>query len=247
MLKQLKFMQKKILLLIPTLNEYNNIFKLYYKIRLYHKSIHMLFVDDGSSDGTYQFIKKIVKKNNSKNFCLRRSKRLGIGRAHKDGYNWAFKHKYDYLITMDSDFSHNPKYISKIIFNIKDNDLIVGSRHLKKNSTPNWPLFRKILTYGSKLFSKMLFGHTIDSTNSFRCYNLKTINKNFLNYCHSDHYDFFFTSLNILVKNNYKIKEISQIIYSRVEGNSKYYFKYIVKSIFNFFWLYFKLNSFKLR
>ena len=230
-------MTKKTLILIPTLNEINNINKLYKKIINLNLKLDILFIDDNSHDGTLEIIKKI-KKNKKNIYLFSRNRRMGLGKAHKDGINWAYKKNYKFLITMDSDFAHDPKYIPGLLKKINNSDLTVGSRHLKKNSTPNWSIFRKILTYGSKIVSKILFNHTMDSTNAFRCYNLKRINKNFLKFCKSDDYDFFFTSINILNIKKYKITEFPMVIKARVEGQSKMYLKYIIKSIFMFFRLF---------
>ena len=234
-------MKVKILILLPTLNEVHHIFRLYKNILALKLNFDFLFIDDGSTDGTWQIIKKIKKNKKNKVFTIRRQNRKGLGKAHKDGLLWAYKKKYIYFITMDSDFAHDPKYIPQLIKKIRNADVAVGSRYLRKNSTPNWPLFRQFLSQGAHLTTYILFRHKFDSTNSFRCYNLKKINKNFISYCKSNDYDFFFTSLAILNLKKYKIVELPMTIKARVKGNSKFYFKYICKSIYMMFGLFFKI------
>ena len=126
-------MKKKILILLPTLNEVHHIVNLYNKISNLNIKANILFVDDGSTDGTWKEIIKIKKKNKSKVFAIKRDERKGLGKAHKDGLNWAYNKNYSFLVTMDTDFAHDPKYIPKLINEIKKNDLVIGSRHLKKN------------------------------------------------------------------------------------------------------------------
>ena len=235
-------MKTKTLILLPTLNEVHHILGLYKEILSLKLNLNFLFIDDGSTDGTWEIIKKIKKSNKKRVFTIRRKNRKGIGKAHKDGLLWAYKKKYNYLITMDSDFAHEPQYIRRLIKNRTKNDLVIGSRYLKKDSTPNWPIFRKFLSQGAHFTSFILFNHKFDSTNAFRCYNLKKINKNFILFCKSNDYDFFFTSLAILNLKKYKIFEFPMIIKARVKGNSKFYFKYICKSIFMMFNLFFKIN-----
>ena len=143
---------------------------------------------------------------------------------------------------MDTDFAHDPKYIPQLIKKIRKADLVVGSRYLRKNSTPNWPLLRVFLTYGAHYTTYLLFGHKFDSTNAFRCYNLIKINKNFILNCKSDDYDFFFTSLAILNLKKYKIVEFPMILKARIIGNSKNYITYVIKSIYMMFYIFFKIT-----
>ena len=106
----------------------------------------------------------------------------------------------------------------------------------------NWSWFRILLSNSAHFMSFILFNVTHDTTNSFRCYNLKKINKNFISLCKSNSYDFFYTSLIILNLKKYKITDISMQIKGRVEGNSKMLFKHMVKSIFNMFFLFVKIK-----
>ena len=141
---------------------------------------------------------------------------------------------------MDSDFAHDPKYIPQFLKRIGKSDLVIGSRHLKKKSTPNWAWFRLLLNKCAYFVSCILFNHKLDSTNAFRCYNLKKIHKKFISDCKSNDYDFFFTSLTILNLNKYKILQLPMVIKGRTAGNSKMQIKHMLKSIYMMFSLFFK-------
>ena len=143
---------------------------------------------------------------------------------------------------MDTDFAHHPSYILNLLNKAKNSDLVVGSRYLKKDSAPDWSLFRKFLSNGAHLFTFILFGMNFDTTNSFRCYNLRNIDPSFLKKCISNDYDFFFTSIAILNLRDYKISQIPMKIKGRVEGNSKMLFIHMLKSIVNMFILFFKIK-----
>ena len=143
---------------------------------------------------------------------------------------------------MDSDFAHDPKYIPSLLKKIDSSDLVVGSRFLKNKSTPNWKWFRILLSKGAHIVSYLLFNHTFDSTNAFRCYNLNNINKNFILSCKSNDYDFFFTSLSILNFKKYKILQIPMVIKGRTAGNSKMEVIHMFKSIFMMFYLFYKIK-----
>ena len=143
---------------------------------------------------------------------------------------------------MDTDFAHNPKYIPQLIKRIHKADLVIGSRYLKKKSAPDWSLFRIFLSQSAHIVSYLLFNHTFDSTNAFRCYNLKKISKNFISYCKSNDYDFLFTSLTILNLKKYKILQLPMIIRGRAAGNSKMQIKHMFKSIYMMFCLFYKIK-----
>ena len=237
-------MKRKILIILPTLNEENNILILYKKIKSLKISLDLLFIDDGSNDKTIEIIKKIAKKKNSKIriFLKKRSKRFGIGKAHKDGLNFAYKKKYNFAITMDSDLAHDPKYINNVLKYYKKYDLVLGSRFLARKPYENLSILRIYLSEFAHFLTKFLFGHNFDSTNSFRCYNLKKINKSFLSQCKSNHYDFFFTSITILNYQKYSIHQFPMTIWGRSFGSTKMELKHAIRSFFMMFRLFFKLK-----
>ncbi len=238
-------MKSKSLILLPTLNEFKNLKNLYSEIKKLNLNMDILLIDDGSTDGTLDVIQEIVNDNPNSNNKILRSERLGIGSAHILGINWCYDREYDFIITMDTDYAHDPKYILDLIKFREEYDLVLGSRFLLKAGTPQWSIFRKILSRGSHLVSFILYKHNFDSTNSFRCYNLKAINRNFLKYCHYSHYEYFLTSITILNSKKYKIKQFPMIIKGRQEGKSKMNLKHIVRSIFFTFYFYLKLTLIK--
>lgn len=241
-------MKNKLLIILPTLNEKKNIKKLLSKFLTLNILFDILIIDDGSEDNTISAAKSFVnnfKKKNIKIIFKLRKKRYGIGNAHKFGIKYGYKNDYKFVITMDSDLAHDPKYVPIIIKKMNSNvDLVVGSKHLKKNLAKNWSFFRVFLSKSSYFFTKLLFNHKFDSTNSFRCYNLKSIDKNFIKFCKSDDYDFFFTSMAILTHYKYNIKQFAMTIYGREDGNSKMLFFHIFKSVIMIFIIFIKIKLF---
>tara|TARA_B100000029_G_scaffold141868_1_gene137073 strand:+ start:536 stop:1258 length:723 start_codon:yes stop_codon:yes gene_type:complete len=237
-------MKKKILIVLPTLNEDRNISVLYKKIRSLRIPLDLLFIDDGSNDNTIEIIKKIAKNKNKKIkiFLKKRYKRLGIGKAHKDGLNFGYKKKYNFAITMDSDLAHDPKYINNLLKHSQKFDLVLGSRFLAKKSYENLSLIRIFLSEVAHFFTKFLFGHKFDSTNAFRCYNLKKINKDFLKECKSNHYDFFFTSITILNYKKHSIHQFPMTISGRSYGSTKMELKHAIRSFLMMFRLFFQIK-----
>ena len=133
------------ILIIPTYNEKDNVPIIYNKIRKYNPNLDIVFIDDNSPDGTKDEIRKIIQKDKSVKLILRKKKQ-GIGSAHKAAILWSLKKKYKLCITMDSDLTHNPKLIPKMIKLSKKYDLVQTNRFLNKNSIKSWPFYRRFLT-----------------------------------------------------------------------------------------------------
>ena len=106
--------KKKILIFTATYNEAENIKNLIYEIKKFNSNSHILIIDDNSPDGTGKIVQKIFKNNKNLKLITRTTKR-GLDSAHKLAYKFALKNNYDYLITMDADFSHNPKIIKNFL------------------------------------------------------------------------------------------------------------------------------------
>ena len=180
----------KTLIAIPTYNEFGNINNLIESITSENANLDILFIDDNSSDGTLELINKHMKENNNIKLILN-NKKMGVGSAHLDAINFAYKDNYEILITMDADFTHHPSYINSMIESMSDNHVVIGSRHEKKDSIKSWPLFRKLLTRSAYFFTKYLLKINFDATSGFRLYNLKKISSNFFDDIKSNGYSFF--------------------------------------------------------
>tara|TARA_B100000579_G_C22771978_1_gene824455 strand:+ start:77 stop:814 length:738 start_codon:yes stop_codon:yes gene_type:complete len=209
-----------ILIMIPTYNEKSNVKILVSKLINLHKDLDILFVDDNSPDGTGLLIDKLTKTNKKIKVIHRKSK-LGIGSAHLDGINWAYKNSYNKFISLDGDLTHSPEDIKKFLKRIGKNAVIIGSRFIKKNSLKDWSINRKILTHLGHFITKKFLKLPFDATGGFRVYNLKVIDKSIFKKISSRGYAFFIESLFILHKNKYHITEIPIVLPKRTYGSSK--------------------------
>jgi len=217
----MKNVRSKTLIFIPTYNEADNISVLFNKIRsLKLKDADVLLMDDNSPDGTGKIIDNIAKKYKYV-FSMHRKGKLGIGTAHIEGIKWAYKNKYEKLITMDSDLTHSPSYIPKLLRKRGDFDIIVASRYLAKDSMVGWSRLRKIMTIISHTAIRLVFNINTDTSNSFRLYRLDKISSRLFDKVRSTSYSFFFESLVILKLNRQKIGEIPIRMHERVKGESK--------------------------
>ena len=224
---------RNILVIVPTLNEKNNIIILLKKLKL-TKILHdILFIDDNSKDGSQEVIKKITKKNRNINYIFR-PKKLGIGSAHKEGFVWSYKKKYKIIVTMDADGTHDPKYMKFMIQKLQNSnyDVVITSRFLKKNSLKNWPLFRIILTTLRHIAISFLLFMPYDASGAFRCINCKKVKLRDLILTKQDSYSYFWESLFILYKKKYKILQIPIQLPYRNVGSSKMQIKDVIFSLY---------------
>jgi len=223
---------KKILIIIPTLNEKGNISVILKKIKKYNSKVSILFVDDNSYDGTLIEIKSYQKKN-KRIYLLLRKKKRGVGSAHKDGLKWGYKKNFDYICTLDCDGTHDPKDISKMLKLIKKCDLVNTNRFLNKNALANWKLDRIVLTKLRYFLVKIFLKTNLDSSGGFRLYDRSKINLKDILSAKDNHYNFFWESLFLLEK-KYTIKEIPIILPKRSLGKSKMKIKDV---LYGFFYL----------
>ena len=223
---------KKILIIIPTLNEKGNISVILKKIKRYNSKVSILFVDDNSYDGTLIEIKSYQKKN-KRIYLLLRKKKRGVGSAHKDGLKWGYKKNFDYICTLDCDGTHDPKDISKMLKLIKKCDLVNTNRFLNKNALANWKLDRIVLTKLRYFLVKIFLKTNLDSSGGFRLYDRSKINLKDILSAKDNHYNFFWESLFLLEK-KYTIKEIPIILPKRSLGKSKMKIKDV---LYGFFYL----------
>ena len=224
----------KIIVIIPTLNEEKNIEKILLKIKKTKIKTDVLFVDDNSKDKSQEIIIKLSKKFENINYLFRKNK-VGIGSAHKDAIKKIYQQKYDLLITMDADGTHDPKYFKKMILYAKTNDYVITSRFIKSDLIKDWPLFRKIITYARHLLVRIFLGMSLDASGAYRCFYLKKINLKDILSAKNNDYAFFWEVTYIILKRGYSIKEVPVKLIYRKLGKSKMKISHIIFSLLYLF------------
>ena len=221
----------KTIIIIPTLNEKKNISVLYNKLKKSNMKFDILFVDDHSVDGSQEIIKKLSKKNKNIKYIFR-PKKMGIGSAHKDAFKWSYKKKYQTLITMDADGTHDPKYIKLLIKKLKGHSMVISNRFMKSNLLPGWPLFRIFLTYLRHITIRTFLSIPYDSSGAFRCIDCRQISLSDLIAAKDNGYSYFWESIFILHKKKYSIAQVAVPLPYRQVGNSHITFRDIFFAIY---------------
>jgi dolichol-phosphate mannosyltransferase len=210
----------KTLVLIPTYNERENIAQILQLLDAERLDADILFVDDGSPDGTGLEIERFSKEN-SRIHLLQRGGKQGIGSAHLDGIRWAYAHGYERLVTMDCDLTHLPADIPALLAALANADVAIGTRYRDPQSLKGWNWGRKSLTLLAHLLTRFFLGIPYDCTGAFRAYRLDRIPESLFEMVASRSYPFFFESLFLLHHNTFKIAEIAISLPPRTYGSSK--------------------------
>ncbi|MBN2755021.1 MAG: polyprenol monophosphomannose synthase [Candidatus Goldbacteria bacterium] len=211
----------KALIVIPTYNEKENILKLIPLVKKAVKGVHILVVDDASPDGTGKAVGSLMKKDSAIKLIERKGK-LGLGTAYVEGFKYALKHKYDYIFEMDADFSHDPQYLKNFFEEIKNSDLVIGSRYINGVSVVNWPIRRLMLSKFAGWYARTITGLPLtDCTSGFKCFKREVLESIDLNKIHSDGYAFQIEMHYKAWKKGFKIKETPIIFVDRHSGSSK--------------------------
>ena len=147
----------KPLVIIPTYNERDNIEHLIPAIMSVDQRIHVLIVDDGSPDDTAGAVLKLQKDGyRPRLFLNSRPAKLGLGSAYVQGFNWGLANGYDFLIQMDADWSHPPKFLSPMLEAAEETDFVVGSRYIPGGGALNWGVGRRILSQFGSYYSRLI-------------------------------------------------------------------------------------------
>ena len=223
------------LVIIPTFNEKENIESIIRATLSQKKAFDILVVDDSSPDGTANIVKKLVKEFPEQVFLEIRRKKNGLGAAYIHGFKWALKRKYEYIIEMDADFSHNPKDLIRL-YNActKDGaDLSIGSRYSQGVNVVNWPMKRVLLSYFASIYVKFVTGLPVhDSTAGFVCYKRKVLETIKLDKIKFVGYAFQIEMKFKAWKHKFNIKEVSVIFTDRTLGESKMSKTIITEAVF---------------
>ncbi len=211
----------KTLIISPTYNEVKNVQSLVEQIFKLDPSYHLLIIDDNSPDGTAEKVKEL--KSVFDNLHLEeRPGKAGLGTAYLFGFNWALKNGYDAVVQMDADLSHDPNDVPRLISQLKNHDLIIGSRYVEGVSVVNWPIRRLILSYGANIYSSFITGMPInDGTGGFKAWNISILQKIELKKVRSQGYSFQIEMNFRAWRLGARIKEEPIIFVDRTIGESK--------------------------
>ena len=218
-----KNVNSEIGLILPTYCEAANIEKLIEDIENLNLDVTVLVIDDSSPDGTADIVRQLQRKYNNILLYVR-PRKLGLGTAITDGFKifLSLKNPPKYIVTMDADYSHNPKDLPTLTFTGKNvNGLVIGSRYCNGGKVANWGMFRVIISRIANLLASILIGAKIkDYTSGLRCYSIRLVNS-IINDLHSQTYEIQIETIRQAYKRKFDVKEIPVSFVNRKKGKSK--------------------------
>jgi len=160
----------RVLVILPTYNERENLPRLLEAILKIRPGLDALVVDDNSPDGTGEQADEIASQE-ARVKVLHRSGKYGLGTAYVAGFEYAIRHAYDYIVEMDADFSHRPEDLPSMLSAAAHADVVIGSRNIPGARTVGWSWLRIFVSRGGSLYTRILLNLPIkDCTSGFKCF-----------------------------------------------------------------------------
>ena len=211
----------RILVVIPTYNESENIPRLIPQVLEQAEGVEVLVVDDGSPDGTGGMV-RAMGTSDKRVHLLERPAKMGLGTAYVAGFKYALAGGYDLVFEMDADFSHNPKEIPNFLSRIRDCDLVVGSRYTNGVRVLNWPMQRLLLSWTANVWTRFFTGLPLhDATGGFKCYRIDVLKGINLDAITSNGYAFQIEMSYKAWRRGFRLGEIPIVFLDRLAGKSK--------------------------
>ena len=165
----------RVLVVIPTYNEADNIRSITQRVRDAVPAVDILVADDNSPDGTGTMADEFATTDDHI-FVLHRAGKEGLGAAYKAGFAWAKNKGYDAVVEMDADGSHAPEELSKLLDALRDADAVLGTRYIPGGSVHNWPMSRLLLSRCGNIYIRMALGMPFrDATGGYRAYRMAVL------------------------------------------------------------------------
>jgi len=164
------------LVIMPTYNELETLGSIVPLVLAQDDRIDTLIIDDASPDGTGALADELAA-GNDRIHVMHRAGKLGLGTAYLEGFRYGLDAGYGYLLEMDSDGSHDPKYLSDLLDAVDAGaDLAIGSRYVRGVNVINWPMSRLLLSYFANKYARWITGLPLtDATSGFKCFRRRAL------------------------------------------------------------------------
>jgi dolichol-phosphate mannosyltransferase len=210
------------LVVMPTYNEAVNLATNVPAVLAQDPRIDVLVVDDASPDGTGDVADGIAAED-SRVHVVHREGKQGLGSAYLRGFTWGLEHGYAFLLEMDSDHSHDPKYLPDLLSAVEEDfDLVIGSRYVSGVNVINWPMSRLLLSWFANKYARVVTGLPLsDATAGFKCFRREVLEAIDFGKVGSTGYAFQIEMDFRAWKKGFRVGEVPIVFVDRLEGESK--------------------------
>ena len=208
--------------IVPTYNEADNLDELLTRLLTLPSRLGVLVVDDHSPDGTGQRADAWTTREPQRVCVVHRSEKLGLGTAYIAGFRQALDMDAAYIMTMDADFSHNPRYIPDMLEMAQNKHVVIGSRYVAGGGSRNCTWKRIMMSRLGNFVARTLLGLTArDATAGFRLYHREVLESIPLGRIFSSGYSFLVEMLFMCQRRGWSIGEVPIIFEDRRKGKTK--------------------------
>ena len=222
----------KLLVSLATYNEALNLAPLIAEIRKFAPRASILVVDDNSPDGTGKIADQL-RAEQADIDVIHRAGKLGLGTATIAAMKYAIEHDFTYLLNLDADFSHPPRFIPALLGGMADHDIMIGSRYVKGGGVEGgFNLKRRLMSGGINWYARLLLGlRTRDNSGSFRCYRIADLARIDLDRVRSRGYSYLEEILFLCRQLGCRMGETPILFENRRAGYSKINMREVVEAL----------------
>ncbi|CAN5473204.1 polyprenol monophosphomannose synthase [soil metagenome] len=231
------------LVVIPTYNERENLEPLVEALIAAASYVRVLIVDDNSPDGTGDIADLLAERHPDTVSVLHRERKEGIGPAYLAGFAWAMWSDAPVVVSMDADFSHDPKDVPRLLAEVTRSDIALGSRYVPGGSTAGWPWYRRAISRCGGSYARLVLGvHVADLTGGFKAYRRAVIQQILSGPMRSDGYGFQIETVYRSIKRGFRVTEVPIVFHDRTKGRSKLSRRIVVEAMLVVWRLRFERN-----
>jgi dolichol-phosphate mannosyltransferase len=209
-------------LVLPTYEEATNIERLVEQARAkLPASAQVLIVDDNSRDGTGEIAARLAEENAAIHF-LHRPNKEGLGPAYIAGFRRALGGGAGLVVEMDSDFSHEPAYLPRLLEAAGGADIVIGSRYVPGGGVTDWGPLRRAISRGGSAYAQFVLGLDVrDLTGGFKCFRREVLEAIDLDAVRARGYAFQVEMTYRAIELGFSVVEVPIVFRDRQAGSSK--------------------------
>ena len=212
----------KTLIVTPTYNERDNLETFLDGVFEVAPEVHVLIVDDASPDGTGDLADQIAQRDNRVR-VLHRAEKLGLGSAYLDAFRRGLDEGYELLLEMDTDLSHDPRYLPEFFRAVEEGaDVVIGSRNVPGGGVEGWGPLRHFVSKGGSVYSRTLLGLSVrDLTSGYKAFRREVLEALDLGSVRSEGYSFQVEMTYRAIRRGFQVREVPIVFVDRRAGQSK--------------------------